>query len=412
VDTTPPTVSISSPISGATNLDSLPLIYSVSDGSVTVKLDGAVVSTVSGGTLDALANGSHTVRVEARDAANNTGYAEVTFTVDTASAGNDDTNIYCMGTGTVLVGPSAFTNNINVPSSNNNVWIASPTNFSTINGTKAIIKGAMDTTIPVNTVSVLVTSSTGSASYLAQVNGKYFAAQVTLATGDNTITVTATDQNSGQHQASVIVTGTAQTNTVDLQASPNVGIPTLKPSGQTLLEVALMTSTSLQNPVKNYAWDFNGSGTNSVTCYSHSNVTASYQQTGLYLTTVDITDTAGNHYTDTVIVNVVDASQMDSIFKPIWNGLKNALKDGNTTSALNYIAPSSRQKYSEAFTALQADIVQIATNMQDVEIVYVNDAVTKYRIKREQTINGQYSTISYYIYYRKDSNGQWLIDEF
>lgn len=63
----------------------------------------------------------------------------------------------------------------------------------------------MDTTIPVSTVSVLVTNSTGSASYLAQVNGKYFAAQVILSAGDKTITVTATDQNSAQHQASVIV---------------------------------------------------------------------------------------------------------------------------------------------------------------------------------------------------------------
>ena len=49
---------------------------------MTVKVDGVVVNKVTGNTLDLLANGFHTVRVEARDAANNTGFAEVGFTVN------------------------------------------------------------------------------------------------------------------------------------------------------------------------------------------------------------------------------------------------------------------------------------------------------------------------------------------
>lgn len=88
------------------------MTYSVSNGTVVVKLDGAMVNKVSGNTLDALTNGDHTVRVEAGDAANNVGFSEVTFTVEAASTGNDDTNIYCMGTETILVDPSAFTNGI------------------------------------------------------------------------------------------------------------------------------------------------------------------------------------------------------------------------------------------------------------------------------------------------------------
>jgi hypothetical protein len=83
VDTTAPFVSITSPAAGLTNNKTPLLTFSVSDGVVVVKVDGAVVGKVSGNTLDALADGNHTVRVEATDAAGNMGVAEVSVTVDT-----------------------------------------------------------------------------------------------------------------------------------------------------------------------------------------------------------------------------------------------------------------------------------------------------------------------------------------
>jgi hypothetical protein len=64
------------------------LTYTVTDDvsasfTEVVKVDDVTVSKVSGDSLDTLADGSHTVRVEATDEAGNTGYEEVTFTVDT-----------------------------------------------------------------------------------------------------------------------------------------------------------------------------------------------------------------------------------------------------------------------------------------------------------------------------------------
>ena len=85
VDTTAPTVTIASPSAGPTKFTTPALTYVVSDGVVVVKVDGVVVDKVSGNTLDLLADGPHTVRVEATDAANNTGFAEVSFTVDTVA---------------------------------------------------------------------------------------------------------------------------------------------------------------------------------------------------------------------------------------------------------------------------------------------------------------------------------------
>lgn len=86
VDTVAPTVTITAPATGTT-ADSQPLLtYTVSDGVVTVKVDGIIVSKVSGSRLSTLANGAHTVRVESQDAAGNIGFAVVSFTVNATTS--------------------------------------------------------------------------------------------------------------------------------------------------------------------------------------------------------------------------------------------------------------------------------------------------------------------------------------
>ena len=97
VVTAPPTVTISSPIPGLTNNNKPPLAYTVSDGTVTVKVDGIVVSKASGDTLDMLSEGTHTVSVEAKGASPQTGYGEVTFTVDTQPPSFNITRIKMAG---------------------------------------------------------------------------------------------------------------------------------------------------------------------------------------------------------------------------------------------------------------------------------------------------------------------------
>ncbi|WP_160295188.1 putative Ig domain-containing protein [Geobacter sp. OR-1] len=82
VDTVAPTVAISAPASGTINTPKPVLNYSVSDGAVVVMLDGLSVSKTSGDTLGPLANGEHTVRIEATDTAGNIGTSTATFTVN------------------------------------------------------------------------------------------------------------------------------------------------------------------------------------------------------------------------------------------------------------------------------------------------------------------------------------------
>jgi hypothetical protein len=86
VNTTVPGVSITSPAAGYTSNNVPTLTYTVTGATLPeiVKVDGNTLAKVSGDTLGPLADGSHTVVVEATNVAG-TGSATVTFTVDTVA---------------------------------------------------------------------------------------------------------------------------------------------------------------------------------------------------------------------------------------------------------------------------------------------------------------------------------------
>ena len=103
VDTKAPVVTITSPQANATINDTTPrLEYTVSDGTVVVEVDGAVVSKTSGSDIDTLAPGSHTVKVKATDAAGNTGIAQATFTVNTQTPAVSSTDPPANATGIAI----------------------------------------------------------------------------------------------------------------------------------------------------------------------------------------------------------------------------------------------------------------------------------------------------------------------
>jgi serine protease len=77
----PPTVTITSP-SGLTKNNRPTLLYTVSDGTFVVKVDGLIVNKVSGSALDTLSDGSHLIRIEATNSAG-TGFAETSIFVVT-----------------------------------------------------------------------------------------------------------------------------------------------------------------------------------------------------------------------------------------------------------------------------------------------------------------------------------------
>jgi len=163
----PPAVSISSP-AGATRNNLSLLQYAVSAGTVVVKVDGVIVNKVAGNTLDLLADGIHTVRVEATNAGV-TGFAVSTFTIDTIAPAV-----------TVTALPSI------------------------VKATPQTLSGTMESGSSV-TVSVTAgTASIGTITYPTATTWQCVASNLTV--GTNSFTIIAHDQagNSSQTLASVI----------------------------------------------------------------------------------------------------------------------------------------------------------------------------------------------------------------
>ncbi|MDA8101278.1 MAG: Ig-like domain-containing protein, partial [Nitrospiraceae bacterium] len=154
VDTVTPSVMINSPVSGYTNNRTPVIAYSASDGTIVVKVDGAVVSKVSGDQLDAFADGPHTVRVEATDTAGNAGYAEVNIAVDTIAP-------------SLLIDP-----------------VVSPTNNSS-----QIIMGAREA----DAIVAVTVNSTASVGVMQYPTPTTWSLSVSLAEGPNVFTARATD---------------------------------------------------------------------------------------------------------------------------------------------------------------------------------------------------------------------------
>lgn len=50
--------------------------------------------------------------------------------------------------------------------------------------------------------------------------------------------------------------------------------------------------------------------------------------------------------------------------------------------------------------------------MAEIELVYVKDSIAKYRIRRMQVFESQMREITYYIYFTKDVDGLWKIEQF
>jgi hypothetical protein len=133
---------------------------------------------------------------------------------------------------------------------------------------------------------------------------------------------------------------------------------------------------------------------------------------GIYFFTAEVTDDQSNTYTDTVAILVLDEAELDAMLSAKWEEMKAALINGDIEGALNYFHESSKEEYQEVFILLASRIPDISAAMSDIEKVYFKDKVAKYRIKREEIVQGQTYDITYYIYFIKGFDGLWKIESY
>lgn len=232
--------------------------------------------------------------------------------------------------------------------------------------------------------------------------GQFVANHVPLMEGENTLTVKATDTEGNFYHLSTTVYGNIGADYIRLSAMPQSGLSPLETALRLEGSIAISTSSV------SYA----GPGTVEFPTGSVEEYTAQMTAEGIYYFTAEATDAENNIYTDTVAVQVLDRAELDALLKAKWNGMRTSLINDDITGAITHFYESSRGDYEEIFNTLSSDISEIASTMREIELIYSEGRITKYRIKKQEQVQGQNYDMTYYIYFIKDHNGMWRIESF
>jgi hypothetical protein len=239
---------------------------------------------------------------------------------------------------------------------------------------------------------------------LALVEGNQFVANhVPLEEGENSILAQATTQGGETASTQIMVHGNRQGDYVRITAEPEAGVSPLE------INLTIEGSFSFETSSLSYT----GPGTVEVLSDLEPSVyTVSMTAAGVYTFTVEVVDNENNVHSDAVTVFAMDGQELDRLLKEKWNGMKAALTTGDVQKSLGFFQSGSRSDYEEIFSALGTRLPGIAAEMREIEPIYLEGKLAKYRIKREESVKGQKYDITYYVYFLKDSNGLWQIESF
>ena len=273
------------------------------------------------------------------------------------------------------------------------IVITEPQDGETINKAYTVVKGTIKTAT--NDIGIKVNG------VIAEINGeKWAASNISLTSGDNTITVKAVDVNGNTAQESI----TIHTDTIE----QSITISVTPKSGIAPLSTTFSIDTDISGTITAYRIDFDGDGTTDLEQATDEDITHVYNTQGMYYPTVTIEDSSGGTYTETTVINVLSKDEMDTLLKGKWTGMKAGLQSGDITTTLTYFAEGSQERYQGIFTALQDNLAEIAANMQEIGLIYIKDGIAKYRIRRQE----ESGEITYYIYFQLDKDGLWKIRQF
>lgn len=237
----------------------------------------------------------------------------------------------------------------------------------------------------------------------AMIYGNRFAANhVPLMSGEETIRVVATDirgfNNTADRNLNVAVSG----HYITLKANPESGLSPLETS-LTIDGTFSIPDSTITNSDPSAVEHIESNADN------HKIIVTGL---GFYYFTATANNPEGGVCSDRVAVLVHDREEFDALLKAKWEGMKAGLKFGNIENSITYFTGYSKDRYRRIFNSLSVNLPQIITDMQDVELVSVINNRAKYRVVRQQLIDGNNKNIAYYIYFIKDHNGIWTIEKF
>jgi hypothetical protein len=232
----------------------------------------------------------------------------------------------------------------------------------------------------------------------ASIQGTLFAALVPITPDTTTLTAVATTISGATAASSITVSVLPVTPpTIILEAFP--------PGGVSPLTVTFHVENNTGRLLKLFELDFDGNGSTDFTATTFGEPQNTYASQGLFIARLQATDDQNQVYTATALVNVGGIPALE----PKWNGMKDALRQGDIPQALTFIHSQARERYEAIFRQLtpsQLSIIdQYLTAIVPVEIGH-NGA--EYSMRR--TRGGE--LLSFPVWFRMDADGIWRLWRF
>lgn len=101
--------------------------------------------------------------------------------------------------------------------------------------------------------------------------------------------------------------------------------------------------------------------------------------------------------------------KVDKELKTTWHDMKSALINKNIQKAIEYYHVGTKENYREIYNAFGDKLPEIARDLGDIQPVYIKDNEAKYRLRKEETYGGKRVDVTYFVYFVKDSDGNWKI---
>lgn len=338
---------------GAATQDETVTVTDVTTGvfaTGTVNADGSYSVTIAGGSTDNFS------------------------VVLTGSDGTNGTPVYLHGNDAAL-----------------NLSVTYPTNGAAINGDLVTVTGTYagtaDTGVTINGEPATVS------------NGQFVANNVSLTTGANTLTIVATEEGG--------LTTTQTLNVTRNGTSPLV-LSAVSAAGVAPLTVNFTYQYQGTTPLQTLEMSYLGNGTNDVvTSDPTTALSYTYAAPGIYPATLTLIDANGVQYQAVLDVVVQDPAQMDAMFKTIWGDMTAGLASGNKGAAMSVLDYTAQQNYGPVFDALLPNMNGIVTTFSSLLRSNISSDAAEYAIHRVS--NGQDAL--YFVYFIKDINGVWHLDE-